>query len=324
MKAVVCSELGPADHLRLTEMDDPFPGAGEVLIDVRAAALNFPDTLIIEGKYQFQPELPFIPGGEAAGVVADIGEGVDGVELGARVASVGIHGAFAEKWAVPADSLLPLPEQLGFEEAAAFGLTYGTSYYALKQRARLQPGETLLVLGAAGGVGSSAVEIGKAMGATVIAAASTDEKLEFAKGLGADETINYSRDDLRARIKELTGGAGVDVVCDPVGGDLSEPAFRSTAWEGRFLVIGFAAGDIPNIPLNLALLKGASLVGVFWGSWVRRDQAASAQNFAELFQLMADGKIRPRVTSSFPLGEFEKAYAQLTSRKARGKVVLTT
>lgn len=322
MRAVVCSELGPAESLELVEIPDPVPGPGEVVLDVRAAALNFPDTLVIEGKYQMQPDLPFIPGGEAAGVVAAVGEGVAADQIGSPFIAMGLVGAFAEKWKVPAQTLMAKPEQLSFEEAAAFGLTYGTSYYALKQRANLQPGETLLVLGAAGGVGSSAVEIGKAMGARVIAAASTDEKLEFATAMGADEGINYSTEDLRARLKEITGGSGVDVVYDPVGGDLSEPALRSTAWNGRFLVIGFAAGPIPQIPLNLMLLKGISVVGVFWGSWSTKDPKASMQNFAELFAMVGDGKLHPRVTDVYPLEDFEAAFGALTGRRARGKVVL--
>ncbi len=322
MRAVRCVELGPADRLQLQDVPDPTPGPGEVVIDVQAAALNFPDTLIIQGKYQFQPDVPFTPGGEAAGVVAAVGDGVSDVTVGSRVLSVGIHGAFAEKWVVPASGLMPMPERLTYVEAAAFGLTYGTSYYALKQRAQLQPGETLLVLGAAGGVGASAVEIGKAMGATVIAAASTREKLAFASEMGADHTINYLDGDLRARIDELTDGRGVDVVYDPVGGDYSEPALRSMAWNGRFLVIGFAAGAIPSIRLNLALLKGVSIVGVFWGSWVGKDPAASAENFAELFEMVASHQLHPRVTDVFPLAEYEAAYNALTGRRARGKVVL--
>jgi NADPH2:quinone reductase len=293
-----------------------------LVVDVRAAALNFPDTLIIEGKYQFQPDLPFVPGGEAAGVVAVLGEGVDRFQVGDPVVAMGVAGAFAEKWKVEAATTMPKPDELSFVEAAAFGLTYGTSYYALKQRAELQPGETLLVLGAAGGVGSSAVEIGKAMGARVIAAASTDEKLAFAADMGADEGINYATEDLRGRIKELTGGAGVDVVYDPVGGDMSELALRSTAWNGRFLVIGFASGTIPEIPLNLTLLKGVSVVGVFWGNWTAKDPAASRKNFGELFAMVGDGKLHPRVTDVYPLSEYEAAFSALTERRATGKVVL--
>jgi NADPH2:quinone reductase len=323
MRAVMCTELGPADRLQLIDQPDPEPGPGEVIVDVRAAALNFPDTLIIQGRYQFQPELPFTPGGEAAGVVAAIGEGVDGVGVGDRVVAMAVSGAFAERWAVPAATLMPVPEQLSFVEAAAFGLTYGTSYYALKQRGQLQAGETLLVLGAAGGVGSSAVEIGKAMGARVVAAASTDEKLGFTLAMGADDTVNYSEEDLRSRIRELTDGRGVDVVYDPVGGELSELALRSTAWNGRFLVIGFASGTIPSIPLNLALLKGVSIVGVFWGRWAEKDPAASRRNFEELFAMVAEGRLRPRVTDVYPLEQYEAAFDALTGRRARGKVVLT-
>lgn len=322
MKAVVCHELGPADRLRLEEVPAPEPGPGEVVVDVRAAALNFPDTLIIEGKYQFRPDLPFVPGAEASGIVAEVGAEVDGVAVGDRVAAVGVSGAFAERWSVPATSLIPVPDELSFEEAAGFGLTYGTSYYALKQRAGLQAGETLLVLGAAGGVGAAAVEIGAALGAHVIAAASTEEKLAFTRELGAAETINYATEDLRGRLKELAP-AGADVVYDPVGGDLSEAALRSTAWGGRFLVIGFASGDIPSIPLNLALLKGASIVGVFWGNWAQRDPAASQQNFAELAGKVAAGELRPRVSRVFPAEDYEAAFAELTGRTAIGKVVLT-
>jgi NADPH2:quinone reductase len=322
MKAVRCVELGPADRLELQDVPDPEPGPGEVVIEVHAAALNFPDTLIIQGRYQFQPDLPFTPGGEAAGIVSAVGEGVSDVTAGSRVVSVGINGAFAEKWVVKAADLMPMPARLTFVEAAAFGLTYGTSYYALKQRADLQPGETLLVLGAAGGVGASAVEIGKAMGATVIAAASTSEKLAFASEMGADHGINYMDDNLRGRIDEITSGRGVDVVYDPVGGEFSETALRSMAWNGRFLVIGFASGTIPQIRLNLALLKGVSIVGVFWGSWTGKDPAASAENFAELFEMVANGQLHPRVTDVYPLSEYEAAYAALTGRRARGKVVL--
>jgi NADPH2:quinone reductase len=304
-------------------MPDPVPGPGDVVIDVQAAALNFPDTLIIEGKYQFQPDLPFVPGGEAAGLVSAVGDTVDRFAVGDPVVAMGVSGAFSEKWKVEASTTMLKPEHLSFVEAAAFGLTYGTSYYALKQRAKLEPGETLLVLGAAGGVGSSAVEIGKAMGARVIAAASTDEKLAFATGMGADESINYSTENLRDRIKEITGGRGVDVVYDPVGGELSELALRSTAWDGRFLVIGFASGAIPEIPLNLMLLKGVSLVGVFWGSWTAKDPAASLRNFGELFAMVAEGKLHPRVTDVYPLEEYEAAFDALTGRRATGKVVLT-
>jgi len=321
MRAVICRQLGPVDQLELGELPNPEPGPGEVVIDVHVAALNFPDTLIIEGKYQFRPEPPFSPGGEAAGVISAVGEGVDRA-VGTPVVAVHTQGAFAEKWLVPAAVSLPMPPGLTFEQAAGFTMTYGTSYYALKQRANLQPGETLLVLGAAGGVGSAAVELGKAMGATVIAAVSTPEKAAFAETLGADHTINYGEADLREGVKEITGGTGVDVVYDPVGGELSEPAFRSIAWNGRFLVVGFAAGDIPSIPLNLPLLKGASIVGVFWGSWIRRSPGEAAESFRELYEMAAAGTIEPRISAIHDFENYAEALRDLTSRTAMGKVLL--
>lgn len=321
MRALLCTELGPASRLSVRQVDDPTPGAGQVVIDVEAAGINFPDTLIIEGTYQFKPDLPFSPGGEAAGTVSSIGEGVDSVSVGDRVIALSGHGAFAEKWLVDASAVGPIPPGLDSVPAAAFGLTYGTSYYALKNRVELQPGETLLVLGAAGGVGSAAVELGKAMGATVIAAASTPEKLAWAADLGADHTVDYTTDDLRARIKEVTAGRGVDVVYDPVGGDLTELAVRSTAWNGRLAVIGFAAGDIPSIPLNLTLLKGMSLVGVFWGRSMSEEPALHRRNFGELAAMIADGHIRPRVSAEFALDEYEAAFTLLTDRKVMGKAV---
>ncbi len=264
MKALVCKELGLADKLELVEdWADPEVGEHDVLIDVKAAGLNFPDVLIIQGKYQIQPELPFIPGAECSGVVAAVGAKVTRFKVGDRVLSMGVAGAFCKKIAVNEYGAFPIPESLSFEQAAGISITYFTSYYALKQRANIQPGETLLVLGAAGGVGTTAIELGKLMGAKVIAAASSAEKLELCKQLGADELINYSETSLKDAVKELTGGKGVDVVYDPVGGDFSEPAIRSMGWNGRYLVIGFASGPIPRIPLNLALLKGCSIVGVF-------------------------------------------------------------
>ena len=322
MRAIVCSELGPADRLSVQEVPDPRPSPTEVVIDVVAAGLNFPDTLIIEGKYQVRPDLPFVPGGEASGLVSAVGSDVRGFSVGDEVVAMGVSGAFAEKWAVDATALMPKPSSLEHRVAAGFGLTYGTSLYALKQRATLRPGETLLVLGAAGGVGSAAVDIGKAMGARVIAAASTDDKLAYAAGLGADEGINYTTDDFRKRIKELTEGRGVDVVYDPVGGDLSEQALRSMAWNGRFLVIGFATGSIPEIPLNLPLLKGVSITGVFWGAWTKRDPAASAANFAELSAMVDSGVLHPQVSAVYPLHEYVEAFGALTGRRAKGKVVL--
>lgn len=294
-----------------------------MLVDVKAAGLNFPDTLIIQGKYQFQPELPFTPGGEGAGVISEVGEGVSHLKAGDKVIFMCQTGAFAEKVAVPAITAIPMPEGMSFEMAAGITLTYGTSYHALKQRAELKEGETVLVLGAAGGVGIATVELAKAMGAKVIAAASTDEKLAFCKESGADELINYSTDDLRARIKEITGGKGVDVIYDPVGGDFSEAAFRSMAPGGRHLVIGFAAGDIPKVPLNLCLLKQASLVGVFWGAWAAANPPEQIQNMKEILGMVASGKVRASVNDVFPLEEVEAAYACLTERRAKGKVILT-
>jgi len=321
MRAVVCKEYGPVDLLELTDLPDPLPGPGEVVIDVAVAALNFPDTLIIEGDYQFRPDPPFSPGLEATGTIAAVGDGVT-LSVGSPVVAAVTHGAFAEKWLVPATNVLPFPTGLSVEQAAGFTIAYGTSAYALRQRAGLSKGETLLVLGAAGGVGSAAVELGSRMGAEVIAAASTDEKLAYATAIGADHTINYTEQDLKAAIKELTGGRGVDVIYDPVGGELSEAAFRAIAWKGRHLVIGFAAGDIPAIPLNLPLLKGASIIGVYWGDWLAKEPHQAAEMVADLYQLAATGEVNPRISAVFPIEEYEAAYAALTDRTAHGKVLL--
>lgn len=323
MKAVLCQELGPADKLVIGDVADPKAGAGEVVVDVKAAGLNFPDTLIIQGKYQVRPDLPFTPGGEGAGIVAEVGEGVKHLKVGDKIIFMTQTGAFAEKAVVPAITAIPMPDGLSFEMAAGITLTYGTSYHALKQRAELKPGETVLVLGAAGGVGIATVELAKAMGAKVIAAASTYEKLEFCKQSGADELINYSTEDLKTRIKEITGGKGVDVIYDPVGGDYTETAFRNMAPGGRLLVIGFAAGDIPKVPINLCLLKQASLVGVFWGAWVSKNPGEQLQNMKEIMGMVAEGKVRAAVNDVFPLAEVEAAYACLTERRAKGKVILT-
>lgn len=321
MKALLCTELGPASRLSVAEVEDPTPGTGEVLIAVEAAGLNFPDTLIIQGLYQVRPELPFSPGGEGAGVVAAVGDGVLHVSVGDRVIAMGSFGAFADKWVVPASTVMPMPDSLDSISAAGLAYTYGTSYHALLHRAEIQAGETLLVLGAAGGVGSAAVELGKHFGATVIAAASTGDKLAFATELGADHVINYSTDDLRARIKEITDGRGVDVVYDPVGGEFTEAAFRSLAWKGRHLVIGFAAGDIPSLPINLALLKGASLVGVFWGRWMKEEPATAFASFSELARLVESGAIHPRVSDRFSLHDYEDAFAVFANRSVKGKAV---
>lgn len=323
MKAVLCKTLGPAQDLVLEEVASPVPKKNEVLLDVQAAGVNFPDTLIIEGKYQFQPPLPFSPGGEAAGVVSAVGEKVSGFKVGDRVMALTGWGSFAEQVAVPAYNVLPIPAQMDFNSAAAFGMTYGTSMHALKQRGQLKAGETLLVLGASGGVGLAAVEIGKAMGARVIAAASSAEKLAVAKAAGADELINYSEHSLKDEIKRLTGGNGVDVIYDPVGGDLFDQAVRGIAWNGRLLVVGFASGRIPQLPVNLALLKGAAVLGVFWGAFAQRQPADNAANFEQLFAWYAEGKLKPLVSQTFPLAEAGVAIDLLGQRKAVGKLVVT-
>lgn len=321
MRALVCKEYGPVDLLELTDLPDPIPGPGEVVIDVSVAAMNFPDILIIEGKYQLRPEPPFSPGHEGTGVISAVGEGVT-LEVGSPVVAAVTHGSFAEKWLVPATSVLPFPNGLSVEQAAGFTIAYGTAAYALRQRAQLSKGETLLVLGAAGGVGSAAVELGSRMGATVIAAASTDEKLAFATSIGANHTINYSEQDLKGALRELTEGRGVDVVYDPVGGELAEAAFRAIAWKGRYLVIGFATGDIPAIPLNLPLLKGASIVGVYWGDWLAKEPHQAAEMVADLYQLAASGEVDPRISAVFPFEDFADGFAALADRTARGKVLL--
>jgi len=323
MKAVLCKAFGPAETLVLEDIASPEPKKNEVLLQVHAAGVNFPDTLIIEGKYQFKPPFPFSPGGEAAGVIGAVGEKVSHVKPGDRVMALTGWGSFAEEVAVPGYNVMPIPDGMDFASAAAFGMTYGTSMHALKQRANLQPGETLLVLGASGGVGLAAVEIGKAMGAKVIAAASSDAKLEVARAAGADVLINYSEGSLKDKLKEITGGQGVDVIYDPVGGDLFEEAFRSIAWNGRMLVVGFASGTIPALPANLTLLKGASLVGVFWGSFAQRQPQDNAANFQQLFKWFAEGKIKPLVSQTFPLEKAADAINHLGQRKAVGKVVVT-
>ncbi|MBB2494004.1 NADPH:quinone oxidoreductase family protein [Aquipseudomonas ullengensis] len=323
MKAVLCKAFGPAETLVLEEVASPEAKKNEVLIEVHAAGVNFPDTLIIEGKYQFKPPFPFSPGGEAAGVVKAIGEKISHLKVGDRVMALTGWGSFAEEVAVPGYNVMPVPASMDFASAAAFGMTYGTSMHALKQRANLQPGETLLVLGASGGVGLAAVEIGKAMGAKVIAAASTAEKLEVARKAGADHLINYSEQSLKEEVKKLTGGQGVDVIYDPVGGELFEEAFRSIAWNGRFLVVGFAAGGgIPALPANLPLLKGAALIGVFWGAFAQRQPQDNAANFQQLFAWHAEGKVKPLVSQTFPLSDAASAINALGQRKAVGKVVV--
>lgn len=324
MRAVLCKELGPPESLVVEEVPTPTLKPGQVLVQVGACGVNFPDTLIIQGKYQHKPELPFSPGGEVAGEVVELADDVTNVKKGDRVIALCGHGGFAEQIAIDASRLVPIPDEMDYITASAFLLTYGTSYHALKQRANIQPGETLLVLGAAGGVGLAAVQLGKAMGAKVIAAASTAEKLELAKSNGADELINYVEEDFRGRLKEITGGKGVDVVYDPVGGDLFEPAVRSTGWNGRILVVGFAGGYIPKLPVNLTLLKGSSVVGVFWGEFTRRQPADSAQNNKELMEMFLQGKIKPHISQTFPLERAADALNVLQNRQAKGKLVITT
>ncbi len=322
MRAVLCKAFGPPESLVLEEVDDPEPDAGQVVVDVAACAVNFPDVLVIQDMYQFKPPLPFSPGAEVAGTVSAVGEGVDGVAVGDRVLASPGWGGLAEKVAVPARTVIPVPEEVDFVHASSFLYAYGTSHYALKDRGRLHPGESLLVLGAAGGVGLAAVELGAVMGANVIAAASTDEKLALCREHGASQTINYETEDLKTRIRELTGGEGANVVYDAVGGQYSEPALRATAWDGRFLVIGFTAG-IPKIALNLTLLKSCSIVGVFWGAFVGREPAKHRANIAELMEWWREGKLHPHVSNTYPLERASEAIRELADRKAKGKVVVT-
>lgn len=322
MKAIVCRDWGAPETLVVEDLPDVTPGPGQVAIDVHAAGVNFPDVLIIQGKYQAKPELPFTPGSELAGVVRAVGEGVSQFKPGDKVLAFVSLGAFAQQVVAPAQAVVPLPPGLDFDTAAAFTLTYGTSHHAVVDRAQIKAGETMLVLGAAGGVGLAAVEIGKAMGARVIAAASTDEKLAICKDHGADITINYSSGDLREAVKAATDGKGPDVIYDPVGGVYAEPAFRTIAWRGRYLVIGFANGEIPKLPLNLPLLKGASLVGVFWGEFVRREPKANLAAMGQLMTWMAEGKIRPHISARYALADTARALEDMAARKVTGKVVI--
>lgn len=323
MRALVCKEYGPAEKLVIEEHDDPVPGVGEVLVDIKAAGINFPDVLVIGGNYQVKTPPPFVPGNEAAGVVEAVGAGVTRYKPGDRVIITPPSGGFAEKCALAEKMCLPMPDRMTYAQGAGFTITYATSYHAFRQSTKLIAGETVLVLGAAGGVGITAVEIAKTLGATVIAAASSAEKLQFAREAGADETINYSEVSLRDAVKELTGGKGVDVVYDPVGGELAQQALRSLAWHGRYLVIGFACGDIPKLPANIALLKEASIIGVWWGTWSNNHPADSLQNMMELSAMVEQGTLKPRVTESYSLDQYVDAFAAITERRALGKVVLT-
>lgn len=322
MKAIVCKDWGPPDSLELQDLPDLAPAAGEVVVDVRAAGVNFPDVLTVQGKYQHRPDLPFTPGNEFAGTVRAVGAGVAGFKPGDRVIGFTRTGAFAEQVAAPAEVLMPMPPGMDFDTAAAITLTYGTSHHAVVDRAQLKAGETMLVLGAAGGVGLAAIEIGKALGARVIAAASSAEKLEVCRAHGADVLVDYTKEDLREALKAATGGRGPDVIYDPVGGPYSEPALRSIAWRGRHLVIGFAAGEIPKLPWNLMLLKGASVVGVFWGEFAKREPKANLAAMREMLGWMAEGKLKPLVSKRYALGETAQALNDMAERKVTGKVVI--
>lgn len=322
MKAVLCKQHGLPETLVVEDIASPVPGPKQVLISVKACGVNFPDTLIIQNLYQFKPALPFSPGGELSGVVKAVGEGVKHLQVGQPVLAFTGWGGFAEEVLADAKQIVPLPPGLDFAVAAAFMMTYGTSYHGLRDRAQIQPGETLLVLGAAGGVGLAAIELGKKMGARVIAAASTAEKLAVCREHGADELINYESEDLKERIKTLTEGRGVDVVYDPVGGKYAEPALRSMAWKGRYLVVGFAAGEIPKIPLNLALLKGCAILGVFWGDFAAREPQANMANGMQLFQWLMQGELKPHVSQQYPLEKAAEALRALMERRVTGKIVL--
>lgn len=323
MKAVLCTQYGGPELLEIREAESPLPGDGEVVINVKAAGLNFFDTLIINNKYQFKPGLPFSPGAEVAGVISGLGSNVTDLKIGDRVMAYTVWGGVREEIAVDQQAVIRMPDGLAFEIAAGLIVTYGTSLHALRDRANIQPGETLAVLGASGGVGQAAVEIGKAMGARVIACASSDDKLEFCKALGADETVNYSTEDIKTRLKELSDGKGVDVIYDPVGADLAEPAFRAIGWKGRFLVVGFAGGSIPRIPLNLALLKGCQIVGVFWGDHLVREPQLHRANMTQLLDWVVEGKIKPHIHKVYSLAQTSEALLAIARREVRGKVIVT-
>lgn len=322
MHAWRCDEPSGVSALRWVEQPTPDPAAGEVRVAIRAASLNFPDLLVVNGKYQFRPTPPFVPGAEFAGVVEAVGEGVTGIAAGAAVMSVGVTGAFASHVCVPAGKLVPVPRGATFEEAAAFLMTYGTSHHALADRAALRAGETLLVLGAAGGVGTAAIQIGKALDAQVVAAVSSDEKAALCRSIGADQTLNYSLTPLREGLKSALGDRSPDVIYDPVGGALAEPAFRSIAWRGRYLVVGFADGAIPSLPLNLPLLKGASVAGVFWGDFTRREPQKFSRSLAELADWYVAGRVKPVIDCVLPMERLPAAFERMASRRVGGKIVL--
>ena len=322
MHAWLCENPIGIDAVTWKELPTPVPAEGQVLIQIKAASLNFPDILIVQNKYQHKPALPFVPGSEYAGVIEAVGPGVTHLKVGQNVACLSGTGGFGTHTLAPAALCMPLPTGFSHVDAAAFIMIYATSHHALVDRAQLKAGETVLILGAAGGVGTSAIQIAKAMGAKVIAAASSDEKCDLCKSIGADETINYSTQDLRATLKTLTDGKGPDVIYDPVGGEYTEPAFRSIAWRGRYLVVGFAAGPIPALPFNLMLLKGASVVGVFWGDFAKKEPKANAAMMAELAGWYAKGTIKPVIDSTMPMAQLKEAYAHMSSRAVKGKLVM--
>ena len=322
MKAIVCNQFGLPNTLGYTDVETPQPKEGEVLISVKACSVNFPDTLIIQGKYQFRPAFPFSPGSDIAGIVEKLGENVQHLKVGDTVVGFVPFGGFAEKAIVKAKDCFPKPKGMSMVHASAFLLAYGTSYHALKDRANLQKGETILILGASGGVGLTALELAKLMGAKVIAAASTNEKLELCKQFGADEVINYTTESLKDRVKEITNGKGVDVIYDPVGGHFSELALRAIAWKGRHLVIGFANGEIPKIPINLTLLKGASIVGVFWGAFAQKEPKKSLENIQQLLTWFVKGELKPHIDKVYALENAPKALEDMMQRKTKGKIVI--
>jgi NADPH2:quinone reductase len=324
MKAIVCRAYGPPESLDYADLPDLKPGPGEIVLSIKAVATNFPDTLIIQGKYQFQPPLPFTPGTDVAGAVKAVGEGVTSVKIGDRVLGLVMHGGYAEEVVMPPANLIPIPDNADFVSAAAIQLTYGTAYHALVDRAQIQPGETLLVLGAAGGVGMATIQVGKALGARVIAAAASPEKVAACQEAGADAGINYTSEDLRVRIKELTGSKGIDVALDPVGDKWAEPVVRSMAWGGRYLVVGFAGGEIPRIPLNLPLLKSCAIVGVFYGGFLAQNPPLALANQRTLATWLGEGRIKPLVSTTYPLRDAAKALEDIINRRAIGKVVLVT
>ena len=322
MKAIVCSKFGTPDTLKYQEIETPNPKEGEILITVKACSVNFPDTLIIQGKYQFKPEFPFSPGSDVAGIIEKVGENVKHFKVGDAVVGFIPFGGFAEKVILKAIDCFPKPRGMSMVNAAAFLLAYGTSYHALKDRANLQKGETILILGASGGVGLTALELAKLMGAKVIAAASSQEKLNLCKEFGADEVINYTEENLKDRVKELTNGKGVDVIYDPVGGAFSELALRAIAWKGRHLVVGFANGEIPKIPINLTLLKGASIVGVFWGAFAQKEPKKSLENIQQLLTWFVKGEVKPHIDKTYSLEDAPKALEDMMQRKVKGKIVI--